>query len=74
MVLAVIRTAAGAAGSTPTLRDATGTDAHTTDAAREVWRRPDETQGERLEGQCHGNSDSFAVRRRLASSDETDIV
>jgi hypothetical protein len=24
--------------------------------------------------QCHGNSDSFAVRRRLASSDETDIV
>jgi hypothetical protein len=25
-------------------------------------------------GQCHGNSDSFAVRRRLASSDETDIV
>ena len=27
-----------------------------------------------LTGQCHGNSDSFAVRRRLASSDETDIV
>ena len=26
------------------------------------------------EGQCHGNSDSSAVRRRLASSDETDIV
>jgi hypothetical protein len=25
-------------------------------------------------GQCHGNSDSFAVCRRLASSDETDIV
>jgi hypothetical protein len=25
-------------------------------------------------GQCHGNSDSSAVRRRLASSDETDIV
>ena len=25
-------------------------------------------------GQCHGNSDSFAVRRRLASSDETNIV
>ena len=24
--------------------------------------------------QCHGNSDSSAVRRRLASSDETDIV
>ena len=27
-----------------------------------------------LGGQCHGNSDSFAVGRRLASSDETDIV
>jgi hypothetical protein len=27
-----------------------------------------------LKGQCHGNSDSFAVRRQLASSDETDIV
>jgi transposase-like protein len=26
------------------------------------------------EGRCHGNSDSSAVRRRLASSDETDIV
>jgi hypothetical protein len=26
------------------------------------------------DGQCHGNSDSSAVRRRLASSDETDIV
>ena len=25
-------------------------------------------------GQCHGNSASFAFRRRLASSDETDIV
>jgi hypothetical protein len=25
-------------------------------------------------GQCHGNLDSSAVRRRLASSDETDIV
>jgi hypothetical protein len=24
--------------------------------------------------QCHGNSDSSAVRRRLASRDETDIV
>jgi hypothetical protein len=24
--------------------------------------------------QCHGNSDSFAVGRQLASSDETDIV
>jgi hypothetical protein len=27
-----------------------------------------------LDEQCHGNSDSSAVRRRLASSDETDIV
>jgi ferredoxin len=26
------------------------------------------------EGHCHGNSDSSTVRRRLASSDETDIV
>jgi len=25
-------------------------------------------------GQCHGNSDSSAVRRRLASSHETNIV
>jgi hypothetical protein len=35
-------------------------------------------QGETIDyidaGQCHGNSDSSAVRRRLASSDETDIV
>jgi hypothetical protein len=29
---------------------------------------------EEARGQCHGNSDSSAVRRRLASSDETDIV
>ena len=28
----------------------------------------------KLDGQCHGNSDSSAVRGRLASSDETDIV
>jgi hypothetical protein len=27
-----------------------------------------------FERQCHGNSDSSAVRGRLASSDETDIV
>jgi len=27
-----------------------------------------------FQGQCHGNSDSSAVRGRLASSDETDIV
>src|SRR5665648_806762 len=34
-----------------------------------IWPR-----AEAPERQCHGNSDSSAVRRRLASSDETDIV
>jgi hypothetical protein len=33
-----------------------------------------ETVNNRFKGQCHSNSDSSAVRRRLASSDETDIV
>ena len=34
----------------------------------------EEASEEELRRQCHGNSDSSAVRRRLASSDETDIV
>ena len=29
---------------------------------------------QKLKRQCHGNSDSSAVRRRLALSDETNIV
>jgi hypothetical protein len=40
------------------------------DAIGQVGRQMIEGSGR----QCHGNSDSSTVRRRLASSDETDIV
>src|SRR6476619_6222105 len=39
------------------------------------WTHPDPCCiVKKLGRQCHGNSDGSAARRRLASSDETDIV